>query len=83
MGHRDDTTIVDVNVTSVTSAGRREIIDIPRPTVWPAACALGITFALFGLIMTIWISLIGFALLALAIIGWIREIIHESGQSHS
>jgi hypothetical protein len=50
---------------------------IPRPTFWPATLAFGVTFLLWG-IVTMWIvSALGLVIIAVAIGGWIREIIHE------
>jgi hypothetical protein len=50
---------------------------IPRPTYWPAVLALGVTFALWGLITTWVISIVGLALMAIATAGWMAEWRHE------
>jgi hypothetical protein len=50
---------------------------LPRPTYWPAALALAITLALLGPVTSIAITAFGFALGAVALIGWIGELVHE------
>jgi hypothetical protein len=51
--------------------------ELPRPTYWPAALALGIVFVLAGIILTYWISGVGVVLFGMALAGWIRELRHE------
>ena len=48
---------------------------LPRPTYWPAMLALGITIMLLGLVTLIPIAFAGLALAAVALIGWIAEIV--------
>jgi hypothetical protein len=50
---------------------------IPRPTYWPAVMAFGITFALWGLITTLIISVVGIVLMAVALGGWIGDLRDE------
>lgn len=50
---------------------------VPRPTYFPAAFALGSVFTLFG-IVTYWpMSVVGFIVFTLALIGWIGEMRHD------
>lgn len=49
---------------------------LPRPTYWPAAMAFGITLLLWGIVTSLLISGVGLALFALALAGWIGELIH-------
>lgn len=49
----------------------------PRPTVWPAAHALGVMLFAWGIVTSLIIFLIGVAVLATSIAGWIGEIRHE------
>jgi hypothetical protein len=51
--------------------------ELPQPTYWPAAMALGIVFVLGGIIISYWISGVGAVLLGMALAGWIRELRHE------
>jgi hypothetical protein len=51
--------------------------DLPEPCAWPAALALGITFLLWGLVTSLIITVVGVALFAVALAGWIRDIRHE------
>ena len=57
--------------------GRARPEHIPRPTYWPAVLALGTTFALWGLLTTWFISLVGLVLMGIALAGWIGEWLHE------
>jgi fatty acid desaturase len=49
----------------------------PRPTFWPAATALGVMLFGWGLLTSLIIFLIGVAVLATSLTGWIGEIRHE------
>lgn len=46
---------------------------VARPTYWPAALAFGANLTLWGPITTYVISLVGIAVSAVALIGWISE----------
>jgi hypothetical protein len=50
---------------------------VPGMTWWPAAAALAVMLIGWGLITSLTIFLIGVALLATSIAGWIGEIRHE------
>ena len=50
---------------------------LPRPTYWPVAMALGITFVFWGLVASPAISVIGLALTGVALAGWIGELLRE------
>ena len=50
---------------------------IPRPTYWPAALALGVTFFLWGFLTTWIIAVIGLVLMGVSLAGWIGEWRHE------
>jgi hypothetical protein len=50
---------------------------IPRPTVWPAALALAITFTAWGLVTSPIVLAVGVLLFAVSLGGWIGEIRHE------
>ncbi len=50
---------------------------LPRPTYWPAILALATTLALLGPVTLMPITAVGLALGAVALIGWIGEILHE------
>jgi len=50
---------------------------LARPTYWPAMLALGTTLLLLGFVTLLPVALVGLALSAAALIGWIRELIHE------
>jgi hypothetical protein len=50
---------------------------VPRATWWPAAAALGVMLFAWGLLTSLTILLIGAALFATSLSGWIGEIRHE------
>jgi hypothetical protein len=50
---------------------------LPEPTYWPAVLAIGVVSILWGIVTTFIISGIGFVLTAVAIYGWVRELLHE------
>jgi hypothetical protein len=50
---------------------------IPRPTAWPPALALGITFFAWGLVTSPVVLGVGLVLFTLSLAGWIGEIRHE------
>ncbi len=51
--------------------------ELPPPTIWPPALALGSTLLLWGLITSLVVTVVGAALFVLALGGWIGEIRHE------
>jgi hypothetical protein len=57
---------------------RPEPEHLSEPTYWPAVMALGITMLLWGIVTSVIISIVGLALFALALTGWIGELLHEN-----
>ncbi len=56
--------------------------ELPQPTIWPAALAVGLVAVAFGLITVGIFFYVGVALVVLAVAGWIRELLAEP-QPHS
>jgi hypothetical protein len=56
---------------------RPTLDNLPRPTYWPATLAVGVVFALGGIVTSYLVSLVGVALVAIAIAGWVGELRHE------
>ena len=52
--------------------------ELPQPTIWPAALALGLVSAAFGMITVGIFFYAGVALVVLAIVGWMRDLIAEA-----
>ena len=50
---------------------------VPRPTCWPPVLAFGITFLFWGIVTSWTISAVGFIVLVVSLVGWIKEIVHE------
>lgn len=50
---------------------------LPRPTYFPAGLAMGVAFLFWGLISSWVVFLIGLALFAAALAGWVTEIRNE------
>ena len=47
---------------------------LPHPTYWPVTMAAGIIFFLWGTVTTLIISLVGLAMFAIALAGWIGDL---------
>ena len=52
---------------------------LPRPTYWPAVFGLGIAFVGWGLATHYFVSMVGLLLVLLGVIGWIVDLVLESG----
>ncbi|HUA36170.1 MAG TPA: hypothetical protein VMA09_21360 [Candidatus Binataceae bacterium] len=50
---------------------------LPNPTFWPAAMALGINFAFFGVVTSWAFTIVGAGLFALSLGKWIGELVHD------
>ncbi len=50
---------------------------LPKPTYWPFFLALGLMFMGWGLLTTWIISVAGFIVFIISLIGWINIIRHE------
>jgi hypothetical protein len=62
---------------AVAATPSRDVIHLPRPSVWPAVAGLGITLLGFGVLTSLLFSLAGGLALAGALAGWIGELRHE------
>ncbi len=64
---------------AATPAGwtRLPLEHLPSPTFWPAGLALGITFIFWALITSWVVLVIGIALFAASLAGWISDLRHE------
>lgn len=51
--------------------------NIPRPTIFPPALALGATLMVWGLISSLIITVFGVVVFTITLAGWIKEIRHE------
>ena len=49
---------------------------LPRPMYWPVVLAFGVVFLAWGIVTTLAVSVVGLALLALGLGGWIGELRH-------
>ncbi len=50
---------------------------LPRPTFWPAILALSVCFALWGVLTSVWLIVVGAAGTLLAAARWFGELQHE------
>ena len=59
--------------------------ELPKPTIWPAALAVGLVSAAFGMVTVGIFFYVGVALVALAAAGWIRDLLAEGpgGEHHA
>jgi hypothetical protein len=53
---------------------------LPRPTIWPAALAVGLVSAAFGTVTVGIFFYAGVILSVLAVVGWVRDLIAERGE---
>src|SRR5271154_5598835 len=51
-----------------------EIVHLPAPTAWPVVLALGLTFALAGLVTNWGISVMGGVLIVAGCLGWFGQV---------
>ncbi len=63
-------------VSSLDPTEQHPPLHLPRPTMWPAVMAAGITLLMAGLLLSLLFSLAGLLLFALALAGWIGELTH-------
>jgi uncharacterized membrane protein YjjP (DUF1212 family) len=52
--------------------------EMPKPTIWPAALAVGLVAACFGMLTVGIFFYAGVILVAIAVWGWMRELIAAS-----
>jgi len=53
-------------------------VHLPRPTAWPIILAFGFTMLCAGLVTTLYVSLFGAVFMAVACVGWFRQVLpHE------
>ena len=48
---------------------------LPTPTVWPFTLGAGVTLLAFGVPTSLWFSLFGAVVMAIGLVGWIREMV--------
>ena len=52
------------------------VVGAPHGSIWPIVLAGAVALLLFGVVTTLVFSAVGLALLACAVIGWVRELRH-------
>ncbi len=61
--------------------GHEGQIHIPANTAWPLVLAFGLTLSFGGILLGIWITVLGLLLCLISIIGWFRDVLpHESAE---
>jgi hypothetical protein len=63
-----------------SAVGTPPVLEMPGPTAWPMALALGITLAASGFVTNYAFSAAGIILLAIALGGWIHQLLPGAGQ---
>ena len=58
----------------------RETITMPRPTAWPMLLAAGVALVAAGVATSLFVSLLGLAIAAVAIGGWIVQLLPGNGE---
>lgn len=68
----------DLSKPALAAGWKRPLPDrLARPAYWPAVLALATTLALLGPVTLMPVTAVGLVLGAVALIGWIGEILHE------
>jgi len=49
---------------------------LPSPSVWPVTLAAGVTLVGFGVLTSLFLSVLGLALMAWALVSWIQDLRH-------
>jgi len=52
-------------------------VHLPKPSVWPAVCGIGIGLLGFGVVTSWLFSAVGVLAIAWSLAGWIRELCHD------
>lgn len=56
-----------------------DTLHVPRNTAWPIVLAFGLTLAFGGILLGIWITILGLLLCLVSVIGWFHDVLpHES-----
>jgi hypothetical protein len=55
---------------------------VPSPSIWPFLLSLGLTVAVTGLAFGLWLLVLGSALLAVSVVGWLATINQETRRGH-
>jgi len=63
-------------------AAEPQTIEMPAPTAWPLALALGITLTVGGLVTNVIVSAVGAILTLAAALGWWRQVLPEAKHEH-
>jgi hypothetical protein len=61
-----------------SESGSESAHALPQPTVWPAALAFGITLLAGSLTTSIFVAIAGLVLIAVALRGWIHELVEDA-----
>jgi uncharacterized membrane protein YjjP (DUF1212 family) len=57
--------------------------ELPKPTLWPAALAVGLVAAAFGMLTSGIFFYAGVLLVVLAVTGWMRDLIAAPSVDHT
>jgi uncharacterized membrane protein len=63
-----------MNDTHEKSTVSEDVVQLPAPTAWPLVLALGLTFALAGLVTNWGISVLGAVLILAGCVGWFGQV---------
>jgi hypothetical protein len=57
--------------------GTTEEIHLPKPSMWPAVCGIGIALVGFGVVTSSVFSGVGVLVIAWSLVGWIGELCYD------
>lgn len=64
-----------------TGHAHGDAVHVPANTAWPTVMAFGLTLAFAGILLGIWIAVLGLILCLVSAIGWFRQVLpHEAGE---
>ncbi len=65
-------------ITDVAPVG--EEVHMPEPSILPIVNAVGVTLAIVGITLSIWVTIIGAALFLVTLVQWIRGAAREMSE---
>src|SRR5262245_37370303 len=67
---------------SPTPDGLDDSVELPRPTAWPLVLSLGLAMAAAGVVTGSAFLLVGAAVFAAGLVGWVGELLPGAGHIH-
>lgn len=62
--------------------GHGDTVHMPANTAWPIVLAFGLTLSFGGILLGLWISILGLTLSLVSVIGWFRQVLPHEAAEH-